>query len=302
LVDRWRDRPVGEIDTREIAAVIDESRRHGVPGLGRHNQGISSNRGRKVHDVLHVMFSWLQDQHRVVANPVAGLRRPRPPASRSRVLNTDPKTRGADELRFFWGACSEIGQPWEVLFKLLLLTGARRDEIGQMRWSELNDDRTVLRLPGARTKNSRSFDVPLPPLARKLLEGIEPIEDCPWVFTIQGRSPIAGFAKAKNRLTAAMLKLAKAEHGLDAEIPEFRLHDLRRTAATGMASIGVSPHVIEATLNHISGFRAGVAGTYNVEQYATEKADALIKWAEHVERVATGQTAKVVPIGRKGSA
>jgi integrase len=301
LCHRWSDRPVGEIAAHEIAAVIDESRRHGIPGLGRHNEGLSSNRGRKVHDVLHVMFSWLQDQNRVVANPVAGLRRPRPPASRSRVLNTRADVNQADELRWFWSACSEIGQPWEVLFKLLLLTGARRDEIGQMRWTELNDDHTVLRLPGARTKNSRSFDVPLPPLARKLLEGIEPIEDCPWVFSIQGRSPIAGYAKAKNRLTAAMLKLAKAERP-DAEIPEFRLHDLRRTAATGMADIGVLPHVIEACLNHVSGAKASVAGIYNRATYEPEKRAALIKWSEHIERIVTGQTAKVVPIGRKGSA
>jgi integrase len=300
LVDRWRDRPVGEIDAHEIAAVIDEARRHGIPGLGRHNQGISSNRGRKVHDVLHVLFSWLQDQHRVVANPVAGLRRPRPPASRSRVLNTRADVNQADELRWFWGACSAIGQPWEVLFKLLLLTGARRDEIGQLKWSELNDDRTAILLEGSRTKNSRPLHLDLPPLATKLIASVEPVSE-KYVFSIAGHSAIAGYAKAKNRLTAAMLKLAKAERP-DAEIPEFRLHDLRRTAATGMASIGVSPHVIEATLNHISGFRAGVAGTYNVEQYAKEKAAALIQWAEHVERVATGQTAKVVPIGRKGSA
>jgi integrase len=301
LVDRWRDRPVGEIDAHEIAAVIDESRRHGIPGLGRHNQGLSSNRARKVHDVLHVMFSWLQDQHRVVANPVAGLRRPRPPASRDRVLNTDPKTRGADELRFFWGACSEIGQPWEVLFKLLLLVGARRDEIGQLKWSELNDDRTAILLEGSRTKNSRPLHLDLPPLATKLIASVEPVSE-KYVFSIAGYSAIAGYAKAKRRLDAAMTALARAERGEDATIEPFRLHDLRRTCATGMASIGVEPHHIEATLNHISGFRAGIAGTYNREQYSKEKAAALVRWSEHVERVATGQTAKVVPIGRKGSA
>jgi integrase len=213
------------------------------------------------------------------------------------VLNTRADVNQADELRFFWGACSAIGQPWEVLFKLLLLTGARRDEIGQLKWSELNDDRTAILLEGSRTKNSRPLHLDLPPLATKLIASIEPVSE-KYVFSIAGHSAIAGYAKAKNRLTAAMLKLAKAERP-DAEIPEFRLHDLRRTCATGMASIGVSPHVIEATLNHISGFRAGVAGTYNVEQYAKEKAAALVLWAEHVECVATGQAAKVVPIGQR---
>jgi integrase len=298
LVDRWRDRPVGEIDAREIAAVIDESRRHGIPGLGRHNQGLSSNRGRKIHDILHVFYSWLQDQHRVVANPVAGLRRPRPPASRSRVLNTRADVNQADELRFFWGACSAIGQPWEVLFKLLLLLGARRDEIGQLKWSELNDDRTAILLEGSRTKNSRPLHLDLPPLATKLIASVEPVSE-KFVFSIAGHSAIAGYAKAKARLDAAMLKLAKAERGPDAEIVPWRLHDLRRSAATGMADTGILPHVIEACLNHVSGAKASVAGIYNRATYDNEKRAALILWAEHVERVATGQSANIVSLGQR---
>jgi integrase len=300
MVDRWRDRPVGEISSGEIIAVVDESRRHGIPGLGRHNPGLSSNRARKVQDVLHVMFSWLRGQDRIVINPVAGLKRPNPPASRERILldvEADPFI--TDELRWFWNACSAIGQPWEQLFKLLLLTSARRDEIGQMKWIELKDDSTVLRLSGARTKNSREFNLPLSPLARKLIQSVEPIEDCPWVFSIQGRSPIAGYAKAKARLDAAMLKLAKAERGPDAEIVPWRLHDLRRTCATGMHAIGIQPHVVEACLNHVSGFKGGIAGVYNVAQYPKEKVAALIQWAEFVERVVNGETAKVIPIGQR---
>jgi integrase len=276
--------------------VIDESRRHGIPGLGRHNQGISSNRGRKIHDTLHILFGWLQDQHRVVANAVAGLKRPRPPSSRSRVLNTDPNTRGADELRFFWGACSEIGQPWEVLFKLLLLTGARRDEIGQLKWVELNDDRTAILLEGSRTKNSRPLHLDLPPLATGLIKSIEPVSE-KFVFSIAGHSAIAGYAKAKRRLDAAMLRLAKAEHGPDAEIAAWRLHDLRRSAATSMADIGILPHVIEACLNHVSGAKASVAGIYNRATYDNEKRAALVLWAEHVERIVTGTGGgKVLPL------
>jgi integrase len=297
LAQRWQDRPVGEIDAREIAAVIDEAKRHGIPGLGVHNEGLSSNRARKVHDALSTLYSWLQGEHRVVANPCSGLRRPKAPASRDRVLNTKADVNQADELRWFWSACSEIGQPWEVLFKLLLLTGARRDEIGQMQWSELNSDRTMLRLPGTRTKNSRAFDLPLPPLATKLIKSIEPVS-VEYVFSV-GRGAVTNFAKMKRKLDAAMQARARAERGPDAEIPPWRLHDLRRTATTGMASIGILPHVIEATLNHVSGFRAGIAGTYNREQYAKEKAAALTLWAEHVERIVRGQTANVTPIGRK---
>jgi integrase len=297
LCDLWNSRPVSEITPLEVAAVIDQSRRHGIPGLGVNNKSISSNRARKIHDVLHVMFGWLQGEHRVVTNPVAGLRRPKPPASRDRVLNIKADVNQADQLRWFWNACSEIGQPWEQLFKLLLLTGARRDEIGQMKWNELNDDRTMLRLSGSRTKNSRAFELPLPPLATKLINGIEPVSD-EYVFTIAGRSAIAGYAKAKARLDAAMLKLAKAERGDDATIAPFRLHDLRRSCATGMADIGVQPHIIEACLNHISGAKASVAGIYNRATYQPEKRAALTLWAEHVERIASGQSAKVTVLPR----
>jgi integrase len=298
LVDRWRDRPVAEIDAREIAAVIDESKRSGVPGLKRLNPGLSTNRGRKMHATLHVLFGWLQGENRIIANPVAGLRRPRPPASRDRVLNCRADVNQGDELRWFWSACDKVGEPFGTVFRMLLLTGARRDEIGQMRWDELNDDRTVLRLSGARTKNSRAFELPLPPLATKLINGIEPVSD-QFVFTIAGRSAVGGFAKAKARLDAAMLELARKERGPDAEIAPFRLHDLRRSAATGMSEIGIMPFVVESVLNHVSGFKSGVAGTYNLAQYSREKADALIRWSEYIDRITSGTGGQVIPYGRK---
>jgi integrase len=297
LAQRWQDRQVGEIDAREIAAVVDESRRHGIPGLGRNNQGLSNSRGRQVFNALSTLYSWLQGEHRVAANPCGGLRRPKPPASRDRTLNCDPNTRSADEIRWFWHGCREIGQPWEPLLKCLLLTGCRRDELGQARWRELNDDRTVLHLPGSRTKNSRAFDLPLPPAPTELIKNIKP--NGPYVFSFSGRTPANAFAKAKQRLDTAMLRLARKERGPDAKIEPWRLHDLRRTAATGMASLGVQPYVVEAVLNHVSGARAGIAGTYNVHAYEAEKRAALTKWAEHVERVVTGQSAKVTPIGSK---
>jgi integrase len=295
LVDRWRDRPIGEIDAREIAAVIDESKRSGVPGLKRLNPGLSTNRARKIHAVLSTMFGWLQGENRVAVNPVAGLKRPKPPASRDRTLNYQIDVNQADELRWFWRGCSEIRQPWQQLFKLLLITGCRLDELANMTFNELNDDRTVLHLPGTRTKNSRAFDLPLPPLATELINSIKPSSNR-YVFSV-GHAPLAGHAKHKQRLDAAMLRLAKTERGPDAVIPPWRLHDLRRSCATGMAGLGVEPHHIEATLNHISGFRASVAGVYNREQYAKETARALILWAEHIERVTSGTDGgKVVPM------
>ena len=91
---------------------------------------------------------------------------------------------------------------------------------------------------------------------------------------------------------------APARRGMG-DVPPWRLHDLRRTAATGMAEIGVAPHIVEAALNHVCGARAGVAGIYNRAAYAAEKKAALERWAAHVERLVSGKPAKVVALRRR---
>ncbi len=112
------------------------------------------------------------------------------------------------------------------------------------------------------------------------------------VFTTTGTTPLSGWSKIKKRLDGI----------LGNTVPPWRLHDLRRTAATGMASIGIAPHIVEAALNHVSGAKASVAGIYNRHQYEPEKQAALERWANHVERLVTGKTADVVTLrGRKSS-
>src|SRR5262249_61957030 len=160
--------------------------------------------------------------------------------------------------------------------KLLLISGCRRDELAKLRWSELSDDFSMLRLPGERTKNGRAHEIALPPLAQEILRSVKRVERSPFVFTgATGKTPVSGWSKIKDRLDELMLAEAREERGDDAVIERFRVHDLRRSCASGMASIGIPPHVVEAVLNHISGAKAGVAGTYNVEQYSGEKKAAL---------------------------
>jgi hypothetical protein len=148
---------------------------------------------------------------------------------------------------------------------LLLLTGCRLNEVAGMRRSELSDDLHTWTLSGDRTKNHRTHVVPLPQAARELLASVDTDGDI--VFTTNGKTPVSGWSKTKKRLDHLM------------KIPAWRLHDLRRTAATGMAEIGIAPHIIEAALNHISGAKAGVAGIYNRATYSTEKKAALERWA-----------------------
>jgi integrase len=110
------------------------------------------------------------------------------------------------------------------------------------------------------------------------------------VFTANGTTVVSGWSKIKNRLDATM------------QIPPWRFHDLRRTCATGMAELGIAPHIVEAVLNHVSGARAGVAGTYNRAAYAGEKKAALERWAAHVEGLIKGRPGSVVTLNHRAEA
>jgi integrase len=296
LCDRWRDKPIAEINSDDIYHLIEEARQYGVPGLRRRNDEVSEPRGRKMADVLAALFKWLHRHRWIKVNPYLGTHRPPAPAARDRALNTKADVRNADELRWFWAACDAVGQPFGALCKLLLLTGCRRDEIARMTRRELSDDYSMLRLPGERTKNGLPHEVALPPLAREILESVPQIAGCEFMLTTNGRSPISGFSKYKKRLDVAML--AKARKA----IPQWQLHDLRRSCATGLGDIGISPFVIEECLNHVSGAKAGVAGTYNRSRYQPETKAALERWAAYVAGVVSGQPANVVPMrGRPNS-
>jgi integrase len=157
----------------------------------------------------------------------------------------------------------------------LLLTGQRLREISELRWDEIVDGSLVL--PPARTKNKRPHRLPLSGFAREIVSSLPRVEGCPYVFSM-GRVPINGWAVTKQRLDAAMR--AQGWNG-----PAFRIHDLRRTAATGLARQGVPIHVTEKILNHASGSLSGVAAIYNRYDYAQEMREALERWAETVRGI-----------------
>jgi integrase len=271
IADRWRNRAISEISSDDVYHVVDEARRRGIPGMGVRTNGVNNSRGRAVAKALSRMFSWLLAHRRVTVNPCIGVHKPPENPARDRVLTTD-------EVRRLWKACDHAGQPLGPMVKLLLLTGARLREVAHMRWSELSDDLSSWELPGSRTKNGRPLRLALPPLAVKLLRQVPKIEGCEHVFTTNGRTPVSGFSKWKKKIDKAMGKVDQP----------WTFHDIRRTVATGMAEIGVAPHIVEAVLNHVSGHRGGVAGIYNRAQYADEKKAALAKWAKHVEGLDNG--------------
>ena len=280
LAERWGQRPIVEIDSHDIYILVDEVRRIGVPGLRRRSDKPTESQARAMFACLSKMFSWLEQHRRVQSNPCKGVHRPDPSIARDRVLTTS-------EIVTFWSAANSERSDIGVLLKLLLLTGCRLNEVAGMRRSELNDDTAAWTIPGQRTKNRRPHIVPIAPLARKLINSIPVAGDL--VFTTTGRSPVSGWSKIKARLDRTM------------ETAPWRIHDLRRTAATGMAELGVPPHIVEAALNHISGAKAGVAGTYNRAAYASEKKLALERWAHHISAITDGRDNNVVDLRGTGS-
>jgi integrase len=142
-----------------------------------------------------------------------------------------------------------------------------------MRWSEVRENGTLWVIPGERTKNGAVHDVPLSGPAQKLLEGLPRLGGAEYVFTTTGKTPVSGYSNAKERLDAVMLQLARDDAAARGEEPDrvqvqpWRLHDLRRTVASGMARLRQPVHVIEAVLNHRSGTISGVAAVYNRYNY-----------------------------------
>jgi integrase len=267
LADRWKNRSIKSITADDLHLVI-EAALHGIPGVETRRDGPSEARQRKLFSRLSEMFGWLHKRRVIASNPMSSLHPPAPAKTRDRVLSNN-------EIAKVWNAFENAGEPAAAVLKLLLLTGCRLREIAELPWSEVADDCATLTMEGERIKNERCHVVPMAPMAQALLTPQR--REGRFVFsTTRGTAPINGWGRAKVKIDAA------------AGIVGWRFHDLRRTCATGMASIGVQPHVIEAVLNHQSGHKKGVAGIYNRFSYAPEKAEALARWADHVRGIVQG--------------
>jgi integrase len=260
------NKPLDQVTQRDVAAcllVIARERGNATARVARAN--------------LSAMFTWAMQQGLAAANPVIGTRKPTESGPRERVLSDQ-------ELVAIWRACRD--DHFGRIVKLLILLGARRTEVGGMCWSEL-DDNGNWTIPAARSKNARAHTLPLPEAAAGIIAGVPQMADRDQLFGDYGAR---GFANWNN-----------AKHWLDARcgISDWVLHDLRRSAATKMADIGVQPHIIEQVLNHQSGHKRGVAGIYNRSSYAREVRAALALWADHVNALVTGGARKVIALHPK---
>ena len=180
--------------------------------------------------------------------------------------------------------------------RLLILTGQRRGEIGDLSWSEIDLDKRQIDLPAHRTKNARPHIVPLSDEALSILKGIVREDGRDLVFG-RGAGGFGGWGKAKTELCAQIAKArARAAHKAQGKpMAGWTLHDLRRSFVTHVSEHGLAqPHVVEAIVNHVSGYKGGVAGVYNRAAYAGEKRQALELWGAHVAALVLGRKSNVV--------
>ena len=250
VIPLWGHRQIASIGRRDVLDVID-----GVADRG------SPITARRLHAHIHRLFRWAVGRGIIEANPASDLPKPGAETKRDRVLSDD-------ELKAIWNAAAQVGWPFGDAIRVLILTGARRDEVGSLRWSEITGD--VINLKGERTKNAEPHTIPLSALATNIIKQMPRVANSERVFSTNGKTSISGWSRAKARLDEL------------AGVDDWRLHDLRRTVATGLQKLGVNLQTIEAVLGHTSGSRSGVVGVYQRHSFDAEKRAALEAWGQHI--------------------
>jgi integrase len=263
---------LGEVKKSDIHDLLDEIVDRGAP--------IVANRTLAV---FRRLCNWAVERGVVDASPCDKIKAPAAEESRDRVLSDD-------EVRLAWTAFERLGWPFGQIAQLLLLTGARRDEIASGRWSEIDLEAKTWTIAKERSKNGVAHEIPLSDAAIAILKQLPRIGDRKdaLIFSTTGLTAVSGFSRAKDAIDNVILAARGAEVGAP---DRWTFHDLRRTAASGMAGLGIAPHVVEAVLNHRSGTIKGVAAVYNRYSYATEKRQALDAWARRLEAIVTGAAA-----------
>ena len=278
FMDRWGDRPITDISQHDVVAVIDEVVDRGAP--------------YQAHNLLgHVrtLFNW------AIARGVYGLERS--PCDRLRpkqvigVKKARQRTLTGPEIWALWEATESIGYPYGPLFRLLLITGQRKSEVAEARWSEFDLDKREWTIPAKRMKAEAAHMVPLSDEAMKLLTGLPRFNrgDCLFSTTF-GIKAVNGFSKAKeilDREMAARLPTTPAA---------FVIHDVRRTMRTGLSALPVPDIVRELVIAHT---QKGLHKVYDLHAYADEKRHALDLWAARVRDIVEPPPANVIPLQAK---
>jgi integrase len=272
VLPAWGARAVQDVRRRDLIALVEETATERGPAAAE-----------RVVRVLSKFFGWLLTRDVIETSPCPGVAGILPRRSRPRERTLDHHA----ELRPLLRA-ADTDRPSDRAVCVLAYTGQRRSEVGGMRWSELDPKARVWTIPAARAKNHRAHKVPLSTQVWRIIDAQPRLVDCDFVFSTFGRSGVGDWDGAKRRLTA------KAGLATD-----WRIHDLRRTAAGGMQRLGVRTEVIERALGHRSGSFAGIVGVYQTDPLEHEVRAALERWADYVEELVGGKPAKVVKLRRR---
>jgi len=243
---------LAEIDRRTIALRLAEIEQASGP--------VARNR---VRSSLSAFFAFAIREGMIELNPVSGTRKADEGNGRDRTLSEA-------ELGALLAALGE--DQFGDIVRLLILTGQRREEIGGLRWSEIDLGRNLICLPPERTKNKRLHEVPMSRQVRAILERQPHREGRDFIFGTRVGA-FSGWSDSKATVDNRV------------KVKEWHLHDLRRTAATMMAELGILPHIIEAVLNHVSGHKGGIAGIYNRARYAEGMRDALQRYGDWIDSI-----------------
>lgn len=232
---------------------------------------------------LRPFFQWTVDKRFIKVNPMRDLKRPKAPEGRKRILKKH-------EIVSVWNACGKLGV-FGGLFRLLLLTGARRLEVGGMTWKELDLENKIWTLPSHRAKNGEEHTIHLSRQAMAILMPIYERRDkeCEYVFTAKKYKQVSGYSTGKKALDKV----------LGADFQEFNIHDLRRTFVSHMrGECRVPQDVIEHIINHKSGVNKGLVRVYMQHALIDERREAIEKYGEYIESLVTPRANNVVAIGR----
>jgi len=270
------DKPAADLGRTTAVRVLD--------GLQRPARAAGSAKGiaaARTAAYGRACYGWAIKRDTVRTNPFLDLPMPAAGPARDRVLSDD-------ELKAVWNAAGRAIVPFGPMVRMLILTGQRREEVAGMRWEDVSEDLDLWTIPGSETKNGKPHLVPLTEDAQAILGGHVPEigERAGLVFPGRVGTQFSGWSRSK------------ADLDKSAGVTGWRIHDLRRTLATGLQRLGVRLEVTEAVLNHISGSRAGLVGVYQRHDWKNEKGAALQAWAGHVTSVVQGveQGANVVPL------
>ena len=249
----WAGRSIHEIGKRDVVEVISAIEQRGAP--------VAANKTLKS---IKTFLRWCVGRAVLDQSPAEGVPLPAKEVARDRVLSDD-------ELARVILAARQVDDHYGGIVELLALTGQRREEVARLAWDELDLTQRIWTIPKLRTKNAKPHIVQLSDQSIAVLKRMK--KQGPHVFAFHGAKPFQDFARAKRKLD----ELSK--------VTGWRLHDLRRTCVSGMARLGIAPHVADKILNHQSGTITGVAAVYQRHEFLRERKDALERWGAHVAKI-----------------